>query len=114
MDTEQIGRGYTMERVEITTNNVPRKIIDAWDLSESERNQFDYLNWPAIEAGTNSASFFRYRGELYDLGEFMRYEGQLAELRAWHGYMSDSFFSGMLVQYTDGEHVIIATYYVAG
>ena len=41
------------------------------ELTPDERKQFDYLDWDAIDAGTDSASFVRHRGELYDLGSFM-------------------------------------------
>lgn len=95
----------------ITTNNVPRNVIDAYELTPAERSDFDYLNWTEIEQGTDSATFFRFKGTLYDLGEFM-HTGNMPEFTKWHGYQSDSFFSGILVRYTeDMEQVIIATYY---
>jgi len=106
----------------ITTNNVPRDIIDAWQLSAKERKEFDYLDWEAIERGEDSASFFRYRGELYDIGEFSRIippgskrchpmECGSPDFIGWDGYVSDSYFSGMLIKYVDnGERVIVARY----
>lgn len=51
----------------IKTNRVPRNIIDAYELTADERKEFDYLNWPAIDEGSDSASFIRYKGQLYDL-----------------------------------------------
>jgi hypothetical protein len=33
--------------VKITTNNVPREILDGWELTAREREDFDYLNWVA-------------------------------------------------------------------
>ncbi len=60
-----------MNETKIITNNVPRDIINAFELSERERAEFDYLDWPAMERGELSASFFRYRGILYDLSQFM-------------------------------------------
>lgn len=86
------------------------EIIDACQLTEAERAEFDYLDWPAIDAGTDSASFFRRSGDLYDLGTFMRTEpgGDLARL-GWHGYAGDSFFSGTAVHVSDdGETVLSA------
>lgn len=96
-----------MDGVKIITNNVPREIIDAALLTSAEREQFDYLDWPAIDDGTDSASFFRYRGEVYDLGEFMT-----TDLPGWHGCKADSFFSGTLVRITgDGESVVVGRIY---
>ena len=54
------------------TNWHRRPIIDAWELTPAERLEFDYLDWPAIERGEDSASFVRYRGDLHDLGDVMR------------------------------------------
>jgi hypothetical protein len=108
--------------VKITTDGVPIPIIEARELTAEEREQFDYLDWPAIDDGRDSASFFRYNGELHDLGEFSadfgitRGTGLPDEMAGWHGYRSDSFFSALLVrlvdedgEVTDGEytHVIV-------
>lgn len=103
--------------VKIITNNVPRPIIAPEQLSLSARLEFNYLDWEAIKAGNDSASFFRYKGTLYDLGEFQPLNtigpAVVSEpFRGWHGYLSDSFFSGLVVRYTDDmEGVIVGTYY---
>jgi hypothetical protein len=94
----------------ITTNHVPRLVIDAYQLTAKEREQFDYLDWPAIDDGRSSAEFFRYRGQLYDLGEFTTTFALpvSSPFHGWDGYMTDSFFSGLVVKYVDGyEHVIV-------
>ena len=101
------------DTITIHTNNVPRPILDGYELTEAERSDFDYLNWTAIEEGTDSASFIRYKGRVYDLGEFQTTSGMPAfsPLTKWHGYLSDSFFSGVLVRYTeDHEYVVVATF----
>jgi hypothetical protein len=103
-----------MSEMTIKTNNVPRAIVDAYELNETEREQFDYLNWSAIDQGEDSASFLRFKGELYDLGEFSTTYGmpEYSPLRAWDGYLSDSYFSGVLVRYTeDTDYVVAATFY---
>jgi hypothetical protein len=85
-------------------------VVDACELTEDERAEFDYLDWAAIDAGTDSASFFRRGGELYDLGEFILTEesGELRRL-GYHGLRPDSFFSGIAVHLDpDGESVISA------
>lgn len=97
--------------ITIRTNNVPRPIINAWELTAKERSEFGYLDWDAIERGEDSASFIRYRGELYDLSEFVRIVPQggnggafahydhSGELSGWDGIRTDSFFSGIVVRY---------------
>lgn len=102
------------DTVRITTNNVPRNIIDAYELTEKERAEFDYLNWSAIDEGSDSASFIRFKGTLYDLSEFMAWTNPPANspLAKWHGYHSDSFFSGLVIRYcNDHDSVIVGTYY---
>jgi hypothetical protein len=93
----------------IKTNNVPRDVIDAYELSADERAEFDYLDWPAIERGEDSASFVRYRGELYDLREFERWDSPASPTReGWDGFRSDSYFSGLVVRFVDdGERVVV-------
>jgi hypothetical protein len=100
----------------IKTNNVPRLVIDAYELTIEERLEFDYLDWNAIETGSDSATFFRYKGQLYDLGEFQTTSGMpdFSPLRQWDGYLSDSFFSGIVVRFmpeSDWDHVIVGTFY---
>lgn len=97
--------------MKIRTNHVPRPILDGSDLSAEEREWFDYVDWQKVAEGSDSVSFFRYKGTLYDLHEFMPTQN-LYDFTAWHGYQSDSFFSGILVKYTDDhENVIVGTYY---
>lgn len=94
-----------MTGITVRTNHVPRDTIDAWELNEQERKEFDYLDWPAIERGEASASFVRYRGTLYDLGEFM--STHTHDLQSWDGYLSETFFSAIVVKYVDDGRVIV-------
>jgi hypothetical protein len=102
--------------MQITTNNIPRFTIDGFDLSPNELAEFDYLEDPA------ASTFIRYKGQLYDLGEFMRVpdgafglsninEGQ--PVTCWEGYLSDTYFSGVLIRYADSscESVVVGRYY---
>lgn len=85
-------------------------LVDASELTPGERVPFDYLEWPDIDAGRDSATFFRRHGELHDLGCFLRTQedGDLRRL-GYHGYAGDSFFSGIAVHLDpDGESVISA------
>jgi hypothetical protein len=112
-----------MEGLTVISNFHKREVIDAWSLSAEERKEFDYLDWKAIEEGSDSASFVRYKGDLIDLGEFMYLDPTRLQLaqeiyftgsRKWDGYQSDSFFSGLLVSYCkedNWETVIMGRYY---
>jgi len=103
--------------MEITTNNTPRDIINAWELSESDRGEFEYLDWPAIDRGEDSRDFVRYQGGLIDLGDVMVIGGTItpqmreAGFHKWDGYSSDSFFSGLVFRWVDDcERVIVGRY----
>ena len=98
--------------MEIISNNKPRFIIYGFELADKEKEQFDYLE------DIDQCSFFRYKGNLYDMGEFMRIDKSTAPhpqrkgWEDWDGYSSDSYFSGILVQYaSDYESVIVGRYY---
>lgn len=101
-----------MSELRITTNHVPRPVIDAWELTATERGEFDYLDWDGISEGRDSASFVRYRGELYDLGEFEVWTNPESPMReGWDGFRSDSFFSGLVIRWCDDyESVVVGRY----
>ncbi len=104
--------------MEIRTNNVPRDIIDAYELTVDDRAEFDYIDWTAVDDGALSPQFFRYRGTLYDIGEFSsdygitRGAGLPAHLAQWDGYQSDTFFSATVIRFADDyERVVIGRVY---
>ena len=97
-----------MSEATIRTNYVPRDIVYAWELLPAEREEFDYLDWDAIERGEGyNDQFFRYKGEVYDLGEFER-----SNVAGWDGQQTDTFFSATLVRYVDDyERVVVGRIY---
>lgn len=91
----------------VITNNRPRHVLYWHELTEKERREFDYLN--AADDDRIGASFARYRGAVYDLGEFQRAPDDLAP---WHGYAQDTYFSATLYRIVDdGESVIMGRVY---
>ena len=103
--------------LEIITNNAPREIIYYDDLTENEKKDFDWIDNDNGEE--SDYSFFRYKGNVYCLADFMRINknnNQYIEnddgLKEWDGYHSDSFFSGMLVKYVySNDMVIVGRYF---
>ena len=93
----------------IKTNNQWRETLTWHDLTTKEQAEFDYLD---NDDKRMCATFVRYKGWTYDLAEFERTPAHGPFPTEWHGYQSDSFFSGVLVAYSrDMERVIMATYY---
>ena len=78
-------------------DQVPQKVLES---------QFSHLN------GEDEAydSYFKYRGTWYHLSDFLGASG-ISELKAWDGYASDSYFSGVVVKVSrDGEKYRVGTY----
>ena len=95
------------DSLRIFTNNIPRPIVYGYELTDKEREDFDYYDNDEIL----DAMFFRYKSQVYDLGEFMRLDRYSPFPKIWHGYMSDSYFSGVLVRYTDDQDNVIVGWY---
>ena len=88
----------------IIPNYRHRPILSWMDLTEKERQEFDYLDSTTKQ---EFAQFFRYKGDLYDLGEFIR-----VDTRGWHGAYPYSYFTGLLIRYSDEYRTVqIARYY---
>ena len=105
----------------INTNNVPREcIMGQWldsfgglrpgNLYSNLREQFDYLT----EDEFDSAEFFKYRGQWYHVGDFIKISSnQMSsfDYRKWDGYYPDTYSSGILMKYCYNGTVIVGNYY---
>lgn len=85
----------------IVTNNQPRPIISWYELTEKEKQEFDYLEQD------NTGTFFRYKGETYALCDFMRTDN----LGDWEGVYWFTAFSGLVVKLTNSGYVIVGYIY---
>lgn len=90
--------------MQIITNNIPRQLIYGYELSDKEKTDFNYLD------DIDSNNFVRYKGFIYDVGEFMS-TYNIDSLKDWDGYFSDSYFSGVLIKIIDSDYVLMARYY---
>ena len=80
----------------IICNGQYRPILDQSELTAKE-----------FDNGAGS-QFFRYRGNVYSLGDFMRFDSP----NEWDGYLSTSVFSAILVKISkNGESVLVASEY---
>ena len=84
--------------MKIKTNNQFRPVLYWQDLEANEQSSL-FDSYDTVEEST----FFRYRGLVYDLGEFMSARGNGAHelVNEWDGYHNDSYFSAVLVKYSD-------------
>lgn len=90
----------------VVTNNRPRLLLSWDELKPKEQREFDYLEGEA----RYDTDFVRYRGWVYNLGEF---EAAGDSLKPWDGVKYDSFFSGVVVRcdVEDRDRVVMGTIY---
>jgi hypothetical protein len=86
----------------IITNNQSRCIIYGFQLTAKESKEFDYIDAEELDMH----SFFRYRGNVYDLSEAMRTSKDL-ELLGWNGVYTDSYFSGTVIKLDDDCETLV-------
>jgi len=100
-----------MEKMTVKSNSQARHTLDWHDLTALEQAEFDYID---SEQSRVDATFVRYRGVTYDLGEFSTTHGmpEFSPLTKWDGYHSNSYFSGIVVRHQHGlESVIVGSFY---
>ena len=90
------------QQLRVVSNNQPRDLLSFWDFSEKDqrtiRKEFDWM-----EDLEDDSMFFKYRGHIYNAGEFLR-DGTPD---GWDGNAPDSYFSGVLVKLTDDCEAVI-------
>lgn len=98
--------------MKIITNNAPCPLLPLTNLPEKARKDFDYLT----EDEAYDCRLVCYRGVWYDVWDSMTCPGAEAPeatrkaFSGWDGYVSDSFFSGVLFRFADEDCVVCATY----
>lgn len=100
--------------MKIITNNQWREIIFGHELTPTERKEYDTLLDELDEQ-----EFFRYRGHVYYLGDFMNLHNKVYTsswqedtFKGWDGIGHQSYDSGVLVKLgEDGENVMVGRYY---
>lgn len=94
----------------IITNGHERELLYFSELTDEERDKFDDDD-SLLE---NVHDYVRYKGEVYCTDEFLVVPNVMRE-HGWDGIITDTFFSGILVKFTDdGEAVIMGRYYEDG
>ena len=97
--------------IRIRSNYNERQFIYGYELTEKELEEFDYIP----DAQLSYHSFIKYKGQVYDPSEFMAVDMTSQCLpegfEHWHGYQSDTFFSGLLIRYCGyNDYYQIASY----
>jgi|688.fasta_scaffold600101_2 hypothetical protein len=120
--------------ITIKTNNKPRDLLSPCDLTLRELSDFTYLldddhqddydsmtedHKRELWASIYDARFFRYKGQVYDLSQFVYITPQgskcqpfghhdhTGELADWQGILTDSYFSAIVVRYVDDCQAVV-------
>jgi len=97
--------------LKIVTNNVPRNLLFAYELSEKDWKDTCYDEEDQHRAGKEGDTFVKYKDYVYSLADFMRIDDN-SPLKGWHGYLSETFFSGVVIKYCeDNDQVVLGRYY---
>lgn len=108
-----------MSELRIISNYHERDILYWYDLTEKEQSEFDWIE-DSDTLDVDSAEFFRYRGEVYYLSDFVPINnpqygsGNNSPFPDyWQAYSSDSFFSGLLVRYSEDYSAVVVGLYLS-
>jgi len=95
--------------MKIKTNNTPRLLLSGYELTDREREEFDYMSGEDIAL----AIFVRYKGHIWNIGEFLRVtpDSELGQ-KGFDGYETTSAFTATVIRITeDSDRVIMGSVY---
>jgi hypothetical protein len=98
----------------VITNGHPRPVILASELTEDDLRRLGYTP-------DEGDTFVHYRDWIYPISDFSttwglsrNSEGSTtpADLQGWHGFLSDSYFTGIVLRYTeDNDFVVVGRFH---
>jgi hypothetical protein len=94
------------ENMQIKSNYKRRPLLGDVDVPKKVLDEYDWL-----DDDEKTDGWMKYKDQYYHLSDFMWIPADIKDMKGWDGYMSDSFFSGIVIKvfyYTD--EYIIGTY----
>lgn len=87
---------YNQITVRSNFHHVP--IIYGWQLSDKEKREFNYYS---SLSDLHEASFFRYKGRVYNIEEFSIFQDKDRPdvFKKWEAFSNDCFRSGLVIRY---------------
>lgn len=93
--------------MKIITNNHPRAMHAVADLPERAQADFDYV----MGDDRYSPRLVQYLGHWYDVYDSQACGVGFDQFKGWDGIVSETFFSGVLFRFADGDTVIVGRYF---
>lgn len=90
----------------VRTNLAPRWRVDWYELTEAEKAELDYIQGDHCKEMEFSG--FRFKGQVWDISEFVRTEeGGPLHRAGWHGCSAQSAFHGVVVHLCDNHDRVV-------
>lgn len=102
------------------TNGHARPIVYAYELTPREIASAGMTPDEVRQESENGTAYVRYRGNVIPVNDFSaswgmsRESGLPSEFAGWHGYLSDSYFSGLVIRFpdeSDTDFVVIGRFW---
>ncbi len=108
---------YTIDNIQIYGNNQEREVLYFFQLSDKwqaiAKKDFDWID-DSDTCNWDETQFFIYKNQLYCMEDFMRVvNGSPEFMKKFDGYTNDTYFSGILIKYSeeDSDYIKVYTYY---
>lgn len=96
-----------IDRSVIVTNWHRRELVDVHELAPAEREQVDVNDDDGLEGGDDLDLFFRFRGSVWRLSDFMRtFDGSVLKERGWEAIMPETVWTAVVIR-LDDDRVIV-------
>lgn len=100
----------TSNTLRVVTDTTPQDILHLNELTNEELTDVGYVDTAIGVCFTGLGTFFRYRGDVYDLDEFIAINPSLLteDIRErWDGFRPDAYTSGLVIKYLNGGKQVL-------
>lgn len=90
--------------MKLRTNNIARSLWNWHDLDDKQKSELD---WRDNEELQEAFLGFIYKGQIYDLSDFVKLDDNNYPIKGWHGAFAQSAFHAIVIKMTDDNFVIV-------
>lgn len=90
--------------MKLRTNNIARSLWNWHDLDDTQKSELD---WRDTEELQESFLGFIYKGQIYDLSDFVKLDDNNYPIKGWHGAFAQSASHAIVIKMIDDNFVIV-------
>lgn len=90
--------------MKLRTNNIARSLWNWHDLDDKQKSELDWRDTDELQ---ESFLGFIYKGQIYDLSDFVKLDDDNYPINGWHGAFAQSAFHAIVIKMTDDNFVIV-------